>query len=612
MKTIILIPVYNCGKTLPTLFSFLYRLNPQPDLYVFAENNSDDNTLERIWKFKRAHEVIRIWFRKDAAVLGESTYEPIAHVRQLLLTFARRYDPDFALFLDSDVYPCTKELIDNLSLWDKDIVGGSYLRVFPQGIHLASKWADPSNPSRTVLRKKTSKSLEEPVMTSAGCLCLSRRIIQDKRINFYPINPANASEDFGYCLQARSYGYEVYLDGTTKLKHPIPKKVPLKPWTYDPTLQQYTPFFYGKMNNTQKPKKENKTFSQQKLRIGLVSTRFFGVPPLGYSGLEQVVWDLAFVLDARGHEVTLFAPEGSQSPPHGKLVETGKAIYDVNSNWVEAEKQAYKVLSDKIHDLDLDILHGHNHCGFEYYAKSCKPELCVTHTHHGSLSRFHGWWNSLKGQINLNLIAISDHMAKSYSQQGFEAIRCYNGIDLAKYRFQREKSERFMFLGRMIRAKGPHLAIEAARKAGVGLDLVGSSSFVNDTKYIDQLKKMCDGKQIKFIGEVCPETKVDYLRNAKGLLIPSSFGEPFGLISVEAMACGTVPIVFDDGALKEIITDGQSGFVCHSVEQMSNRIKDVEMICPEDCRQRALLFSRERMAIAYEKLYENILDGRTW
>jgi GT2 family glycosyltransferase len=244
MKTIFLIPIYNCGKTLPTLFSFLYKLDPQPDLYVFAENNSDDNTLLAACKFKRPHKIIRVWFRNDAAIIGESRYEPIAHIRQLLLTFARRYDPDYAIFLDSDVYPRTKDLIDRLSLWGKDVVGGPYLRLFPNGMFLASKWITPDG--KAAMTRKINVPLAEPTVTSAGCLCLSRKIVQDKRINFYPISHEGASEDFGYCLNARDYGYKIYLDGTLNLLHRIPRKMPKKPWLFDPKIQKCIPFYYGK------------------------------------------------------------------------------------------------------------------------------------------------------------------------------------------------------------------------------------------------------------------------------------------------------------------------------------------------------------------------------
>jgi GT2 family glycosyltransferase len=245
MKTLMLIPVYNCGKTLPTLFSFLYKLKPQPDLYVFAENNSSDNTLERVWGFKRPHKVIRLWFRPDAVAVSQTKYDPIAHVRQLLLTTARQYDPDYALFLDSDVYPQTRELIEELTAWNKDIVGGAYLRVFPQGLYVASKWKAWGKPGQYIMQKKVNVPLDEPMMTSAGCLCLSRKIIQDRRVNFYPVQPAGSSEDFGYCLQARSFGYDVYLDGQVKLQHAIPKRIPLKPWTFDPIKKQPVPFLYN-------------------------------------------------------------------------------------------------------------------------------------------------------------------------------------------------------------------------------------------------------------------------------------------------------------------------------------------------------------------------------
>lgn len=245
MKTLVLIPVYNCGKTLSSLFSFLYRLNPQPDLYVFAENNSKDDTLDRIWKFKRPHKVIRLWLKEDATIISETPYDTIAHVRQLLLTFARNYDPDYAIFLDSDVFPRTKELIESLTFWGKDLVGGAYLRAFPEGVWLASKWSVPGDPHHFGLHKRIVKPLDQPLMTSAGCLCLSRKLLRDTRINFFPVAPVGASEDFGYCLQARNYGYATYLDGTAKLHHVIQKKIPQKPWTFDSVKNCYVPFHYG-------------------------------------------------------------------------------------------------------------------------------------------------------------------------------------------------------------------------------------------------------------------------------------------------------------------------------------------------------------------------------
>lgn len=600
VKTLVLIPVYNSSKTLPQLLSSLYSLDPQPEKFVFAENNSSDDTLEVIKQFKLPSKIIRVWFSEDAAMKSQNRYEPIAHIRQLLLTYARRFDPDYAIFLDSDVIPKTKSLIQNLTSWNKDIVGGAYLRLFPSGVWLASKWKNPDD-SGYSFRKKTSLPLEEVALTSGGCLCLSRKIIQDRSMNFYPVRDG-ASEDFGYCLDAQEKGYIVYLDGVVQLDHLPPESMRIKPWTKNLANGQYEFFSYDTKN---KALDFNSAF--RKLRIGLISTRFFGVPPNSYSGLEQIVWDLACSLDKIGHEVTLFAPKGSLSPPHGKLVEIGDPIQTCNTSWLKAELEAYDYFKDEV--SNLDILHGHNWFGIEYLLKARHDGLHVTHTHHGlSIS----WLNLFKPLFKLNLISISDWTKDVFAQQGFVAQRCYNGVDLEKYEFKENKGDKFMFLGRIAKSKGPHLAIKAARDAGVGIDIVGSTSFVDDVDYVNEVRGLCDGEQIRFVGEVNQEDKIKYLQNARGLLIPSQFGEPFGLISAEAMACGTVPIALNDGALKEIIIDGQTGFICRSVDQMTERIKELDLISPSACRERAKQFSREKMAEEYTKLYNLIIEGNEW
>jgi glycosyltransferase involved in cell wall biosynthesis len=582
-------------------------------LYVFAENNSEDNTLERIWSFKRPHKVIRIWLRGDATFLCDTPYEPIAHIRQLLLKFARNYDPDYAIFLDSDIYPRTRELIDNLTLWNKDIVGGAYVRAFPEGIWLASKWSIPGNKNNFKLYRNVRMPLDEPAMTSAGCMCLSRRIIQDKRVNFFPMDIPTASEDFGYCLKAREIGYTIYLDGTVDLHHVIPARIPNKPWTFDPEQQQHVPFFYNlKEKKRIDPKQSwDPTSSSHSLRIGILSTRFLHTSNENHSGLEQLVTDLSFSLDKLGHEVTLFAPEGTAVPPHGRLVTTGSAIADFKVNWAKIEKEAYKIASDEM--SKLDVLHGHTHYGFEYYAKTCNPQLNLIHTHHEYMSRSCGaWLSEFQKHVSLNLVAVSDWMKQVYAKQGLKSLRCYNGIDMEKYHFQKNKNGKAMFLGRIVRGKGPHLAIKAAREAHVELDVVGSTSLVHDSEYVREIKNLCDGKMINFVGEVNQEDKIEMLKNASCLLVPSCWGEPFGLVSLEAMACGTVPIALNDGALSEIIVDGQSGFLCNSIGEMSQKIKKMEYISPETCRKRAREFRAEKMASEYVNLYSGMMNGKTW
>jgi len=197
-KVIVLIATYNNSKILPIWFNFLYKLNPQPIEYVFAENNSDDGTLDLIGKFRRPHKLIRVWFKDKPIRKGESNYLTIAHIRQLLLSYARKADCDYAVFLDTDIFPLTANLIEHLVNWKVDVVGGKYMRFFPEGLMIASYWFGKNG--MFMLKPKTFLPFEEVAVTSGGCLCLSKRIIQDRRVNFYPIyGKYHTSEDFGYC-----------------------------------------------------------------------------------------------------------------------------------------------------------------------------------------------------------------------------------------------------------------------------------------------------------------------------------------------------------------------------------------------------------------------------
>jgi len=244
LKIIFLIATRNGEAVLNLFFEHLCKLDPQPDKYVFCENNSVDKTLETLQRFKLPHEIMRVWFSDDAIERVGSPYGVMAHVRQLLLTRARKIDPDYAIFLDDDVFVKTPEMIRVLTGWRVDIVGGSYIRSWPEGFHLASLWKSHDS-NEYLLCKRPTKALDEPFVTGAGCLCLSRRVIQDRRINFYPLpeipdtTPSEVSEDFGYCWQARKYGYKIYLDGVVHLVHCV--HVPgrdAKAWSAPPSINR--------------------------------------------------------------------------------------------------------------------------------------------------------------------------------------------------------------------------------------------------------------------------------------------------------------------------------------------------------------------------------------
>lgn len=363
-------------------------------------------------------------------------------------------------------------------------------------------------------------------------------------------------------------------------------------------------------------KSSNSTLKiDEKLNIGLLSTPFFGCPPPGYSGLEQVVWDLANGLSELGHTVTLFAPKGSKAPPNGLLVETGEALNAVNVDWRLAEENAFNLIKNV--PTTIDILHGHTWFGYEYSTKQSFPALKVCHTHHGHINM--DWWNT-RAPFKLNLITISKWMKSLAEQQGFKSEYVYNGIDLNRYKFSIDKSKNFVYVGRISKFKQPHVAIEFAKRLGVELDVIGGT-FVDDIEYLRSIEKMCDGHQIRFWPDATHDFKVEKLQKARALLFPSAMGEPFGLVAAEAMACGAPVIALNDGAISEVVQDKVTGFICKDIDEMISKCKlgvnnitaPIDEISNIWCRSRVESnFSRKVMAQNYLALYEKILKGEEW
>jgi len=358
-----------------------------------------------------------------------------------------------------------------------------------------------------------------------------------------------------------------------------------------------------------------------KLRIGLISTPFLRTPPDFYGGLELIVANLGEALSQMGHGVTIFAADGSKVEGC-KIVEFGPPTLKVQVDWLEAERKACQVYKHML--TDFDIIHGHNWLGFEYSAKARNSRLKVCHTHHGGLTL--EWWKRSTPPFKLNLIAISNWMSQVYKAQGFESRFVYNGINLERYPFQKEKGDRLLFVGRIDKFKQPHIAVEVAKKLNMGLDIVGGT-FVQDPAYLEQIRRMCNAG-IVFFPDAPQEQKVRLMRNAKCVLFPSGMGEPFGLVPVEAMACGTPTVALNDGAVEEVVKEG--GIVCdvfdkqitakgpvysvkrNQVDALVEAIGELDSIKPEHCRKNAERFSREVMARDYLKYYYEILEGNEW
>lgn len=348
------------------------------------------------------------------------------------------------------------------------------------------------------------------------------------------------------------------------------------------------------------------------MKIALISPPLLLTPPRGYGGLEMVVYDLGCALAKQGDDVTLFAPPGSHADGC-KLIETVTAPERTDVNWVELEKAAFDSYKTKL--TGFDVIHDHTWFGFPYLQKldPATPNLKICHTHHGHID-----WNPTKvpPQISpVSLIGISEFMMNEYKALGWSARYVYNGVDMGKHVYSDKKGDRLVFVGRISKFKMPHAAIKVAIECNIPIDIIGGS-FVDDTAYVEAIKTECENsKGIATLHlDLDHDKKVELVQHAKACLIPSKFGEPFGLTAVESLAVGTPAIVFDDGALKEIINSPRIGTVCTDYDAFLKAVQNIGSAKyePRECRNRAEYFSREKMAERYTKVYKEVSEGKGW
>jgi len=377
----------------------------------------------------------------------------------------------------------------------------------------------------------------------------------------------------------------------------------------------------------------------RKLNIALISSPMIDTPPKAYGGLERVVADLGYQLHLRGHDVTIFATDNS-AVEGCKIVKCGVAANTTKTNWIEAEQRMYEVYKDKL--KGFDIIHGHNWFGYEYKAKALDSTLKVMHTHHGGMDP--GWWARRPPPFRLNIAGISEWMTKIYGSIGIPSKAVWNGVNLERYPFfDAPRDRRLAWVGRLDVNKRPDVAITAANLSGMPLDIVGGS-FVYDDEYIQSIRKKATRIVDKYpidmdsIGtqdgitlylDAPHEVKVKVYQHAAATLFTSCMGEPFGLVPVESMACGTPVVAFNDGAVEEVVRIGgvvlpvfkksiHNGGMSYDVvapsvdDQLKAGIIRALEIPRKDALANAQFFSADSMAADYEALYIDILEGREW
>lgn len=347
------------------------------------------------------------------------------------------------------------------------------------------------------------------------------------------------------------------------------------------------------------------------MKIAIVSTPIFAVPLAGYGGLEDVAYQSAKGLAAKGHDVTLIAPDGSSCP--------GVTIIPVGKPGTVHESRAFEIYGNELPKFQVVIDHSWQKHSFlmKMQGALSAPILAVVHAPVNTM------YQSLPNVEKPSFVCISQDQANHFDAlHSRQAKVCYNGIDLNVYKpiEGMKRTNRFLFLARFSSIKGPDIGIQACRATNSNLDLIGDTSITQEPEYYHQCASMCDGKQIRMIGPCKRGEAVWWYSQSFAMLHPNMrFREPLGLAPVEAMACGSPVLAWRFGAMKETVRHGETGFLCDSIIQMQGYIEELKAksehamsVMRDNCRDWAKEFSVDKMVNRYEELCAEAIETGGW
>jgi glycosyltransferase involved in cell wall biosynthesis len=341
------------------------------------------------------------------------------------------------------------------------------------------------------------------------------------------------------------------------------------------------------------------------MRIAILSPVWFAVPPSGYGGVEWIVSLLADGLVDAGHEVTLFASGDSRTKARLTAV-FKQAPSDLIGRSLPELRHALACFQRA---AEFDVINDHS--GPLSVALGGLVETPVLHTVHGPLDGDPGLVYDGLGRLapDVGLISISFNQRRPEPELNWLA-NCPNALDLQLYPCKPHRGDYLLFLGRMSRDKGAHRAIAVAMEAGLPLKLAGKKQDPKEERYFQEFvaPHLVDG--IEYLGEVSHGQKVELLQNARVTLFPIEWEEPFGLVMIESMACGTPVIATRHGAVPEVIADGRSGIIVEDYREMPAAIERADALDPLECRRYVEeRFAPARMIHDYLTVFEHAVAG---
>jgi glycosyltransferase involved in cell wall biosynthesis len=341
------------------------------------------------------------------------------------------------------------------------------------------------------------------------------------------------------------------------------------------------------------------------MRIALIAPPWTPIPPPLYGGIELVVDQMARGLLAAGQDITLFT--------------TGDSTCPVPKAWVLERAEGMRIgmavpeLRHVVHAYEAvsgyDVVHDHTVMG-PFYAERYHTLPVLTTIPGPFNDELTDLYRALAPRVPI--VAISHAQRRAAPDIPIARV-IHHGLDASAFPFgdgEGDKDGAFcLFLGRMAPDKGAHRAIEVARKAGMRVLLAAKMREQWERTYFDEQVAPLLGPDAVYLGEVPHQRKLELLSHARALLFPIRWNEPFGMVMLESMACGTPVLAFPEGAVPEVVEDGKTGFLCEDETAMAEALGRVRELDRADCRAAVEgYFSTERMVSDHIELYRTLIS----
>ncbi len=341
------------------------------------------------------------------------------------------------------------------------------------------------------------------------------------------------------------------------------------------------------------------------MRIAQVAPLAESVPPKLYGGTERVVSWLTEELVALGHEVTLFASADSRTK--ATLVSVCRQGLRLGRPRVDAmAANALQLEAVARRASEFDVIHCHS--DWIHLPLLSRLGVPFLTTLHGRLD-LPGITNVIDQFPDASFVSISENQRRPLTKAHWLAT-IYHGLPPTSFRPCFSKGSYLAFLGRLTADKGPEIAISIAQATGIPLRIAAKIPSADRAYFKEKIEPFVDGDFIKLVGEVNDREKQQFLAGARALLFSIRWPEPFGLVMIEAMACGTPVIAFRSGSVPEVIEDGVTGFIVDTKEQAVQRVACVDQL--DRRRVRACMeerFSSRRMAENYLSVYREMVQS---